>query len=329
MQFSKSKLYGISNKKYLSELINIENRKLNNVDKHFIPNEFTIVSNKNRKVFDADSQHKYALKRIVKLLNVLEFPKYIYGGIPGNSYVDNATHHLENNFFLLIDITNFFPSTSDSYVFDFFFNKMQQSVDIAKILTNLATVVSDGKRHLPQGYPSSPILSVLSYLEMYKELNQFAEKNLLTFSAYIDDFTFSSKSFIHPSKVQKVAQIINKYDLNVNKEKTKLVKSKYTNITGVIIDNDVRKAPNSLHKMMFENYLELLNMIKKPTSYNKDQFINSCNKFHGYLSSIKSIEKNNKLHHYYQVLNYVKNTFDVPTSKSRKQQHFKKKYVPD
>lgn len=68
---------------------------------------------------------------------------------------------------------------------------------------------SGNSRFLPQGYSTSPMLSFLAYHKMYDRLNTFAEKNNLTFSAYYDDFTFSSNEFIPKYCMKEAIKIIN------------------------------------------------------------------------------------------------------------------------
>ncbi|EJF3065464.1 hypothetical protein M8F40_002467, partial [Listeria monocytogenes] len=182
MDFTKSKLYGVSNKKYLSELLQLELKTLKNVDNYYeVQPFFKEVNGKNRELYNPSEAHKRALKNIVKKLSYIGFPNYVCGGIPLVGYVDNASRHLEKEYLLLLDITNFFPSTKDSYVYDFFHNTMSQSEDIAKILTNLTTVKKDGERFLPQGFSTSPMLSFLSYHQMYEELDKFSKSNNFTF----------------------------------------------------------------------------------------------------------------------------------------------------
>lgn len=217
MAFSTSKLYGVLNKKYLSELLQLELKILKNVDQYYTVHPFKKkTNNKIRELYNPSNKHKRALKRITRYLNDLDFPDYLCGGIQNVSYVDNASRHLNKNYMLVVDIANFFPSTRDSYVYAFFYNSLNQPPDITKILVNLTTAQMNNHRHLPQGYSSSPILSFLAYYKMYQELHEFSLGNNLTFSAYYDDFTFSSDNFIAPKRRREVIKIIKKYDLKIN-----------------------------------------------------------------------------------------------------------------
>ncbi|EOF60595.1 hypothetical protein SE1_00564 [Enterococcus hirae EnGen0127] len=184
MDFSNTKLYSISNKKYLSELLHLELKTLKKVDQFYTVAPFIKkVNGKERILYNPSFDHKIALKKIVKMLGFIGFPDYLCGGIPNVSYISNASRHLNQQNLLLLDIKDFFPSTSDSYVYNFFKNTLNQSTDIAKIMVYLTTVKSENNcaRFLPQGYSTSPIISFLAYYRMYEQLNDFALRNNLVF----------------------------------------------------------------------------------------------------------------------------------------------------
>ncbi|MGH1648526.1 reverse transcriptase family protein [Enterococcus gilvus] len=330
VDFYNTKLYGVSNKKYLSELLHLEKSTLKKIDKFYEVKPFLKkVNKKERLLYNPSMQHKIALKRIVKMLSFIGFPDYLCGGIPEVSYVTNASRHLEKNNLLLLDITNFFPSTKDSYVYDFFLNTLNQSTDIAKIMVNLTTAKSeDGDyRFLPQGYSTSPMLSFFAYHKMYERLNTFAERNDLTFSAYYDDFTFSSKDFIPKYHMKEAIKIIEDYGLSVNEKKTKLVKVNHTKITGVVVHEDKMSIPKGLFKKTYEHYLTLLDMDENTGNYTQDNFIDTCNKMQGCLAAIQSVEPERNLEHYKNMIRYIRNKYDVPVERKKKDKYFRKKKV--
>lgn len=332
MDFTKTKLYGISNKKYLSELLHLDLSTLKRTEKYYEVKPFPkYVNGKKRMLYNPDIKHKNALKKIVKMLGFVEFPEYLCGGIPEVSYVTNAGRHLNKKNLLLLDITDFFPSTKDSYVYDFFKNTLKQSEDIAKIMVNLTTAkrLEDNTRFLPQGYSTSPMLSFFSYYRMYEELNKFAIRNNYTFSAYYDDFSFSSEKFIQKSKKREVVKIVNKYSLNVNAKKTKIIKINHTKITGVMVHKNILKAPKSLFKKTHEYFLMLLDMDYNTENYTKEDFIDICNKLQGCLSAIQSIERERNLEYYKNKLKYVRKKYDIPIEKSKKDISFKNIEVKD
>lgn len=298
MNFKKCILYGISNKKRLAELLNVEKYKLKNIRENYVPFKMEKnVNGKVRELFNADSEHKRILKRLVKFLKKIEIPNYIHGGIPGRSYVSNVALHIKNKYGIIVDISNFFPSTDDSNVFNFFYNDLKQSTDIAKILTNLTTVTNGSKSFLPQGFPTSPILSFLAYHKMYKQLNHFAELHGYSFSAYYDDLTFSSKKRIPKKHKDNIINIIESYNLSINKRKTKVRNLDYSKITGCVIRNNELKAPRKLQKETYDLYQKL-----HDKDYLPSELLSLVRSFQGKVMAIKMIEKDRKFPNYMKLI---------------------------
>lgn len=303
VNFNDCKLYGITNKKYLSQLLHIELKKLKNIESHYSTSPFQKKSpngKKERTLYNPHPEYKKILKRLDSLLKQLPPPEYIYGGIKYRSYVMNASMHKGKEYLLCVDIKNFFPSTSDDYVYKFFKNKLCMSDDIAKICTLLTTepLPDSNKRHLPQGYSTSPYLSFLSYFDMYNGIYKVATNAGMTFSCYYDDFTFSSSTFINKSFKNTVINIIKEHGLQVNKDKTRLykVKNKGIKITGSIIHDGELKSPNKLQKNMYDTFQDLILIYEyEPFAINK--LTTMYNKVQGIKIAIKSIEKNRDFAH--------------------------------
>ncbi len=158
---------------------------------------------------------------------------------------------------------------------------------------------------------------------MYEELNSFANKNDLTFSAYYDDFSFSSNKFIPKTYKREAVQIINKYGLSVNQTKSKVIKINHSEITGVIVHKDTISTPKSLFKKTHKYYLKLLDMDINTSMYTQDLFIDTCNRIQGCIAAIQSVEPERNLEHYKNKLKYIRNKYDVPVEKRKKHRHFK------
>lgn len=306
MDFSKSILYGISNKKWLSELLQIEKSKLVNIKTHITEVPFTkVVNGKSREFYNAEKNHKRSLKLIVKYLQKISIPTYIHGGVPRKSYVTNVESHSENKFAVIVDISNFFPSTNAQKVFNFFRYDMNQAPDIAKILTDLTTVSKDEHAFLPQGYPTSPILSFFAYYHMYENLMRYAQNNGLVFSAYYDDLTFSSKKPIPKRCLKDIIKIIESFNLKVNKGKSKVSKIDYTKITGCVIVKGKLKAPRKLQKETYDLYKYLEN-----NDLSDEELLPLLKKFVGKISAIQSIEKERQFPNYFKLIENMKSELE-------------------
>ncbi|KAB7706551.1 RNA-directed DNA polymerase [Bacillus aerolatus] len=303
VDFKLSKLYGINNKKYLSELLKVELSKLKDIETHFSTTPFYQKNQKGkrRRLYNPHPDYKKVLQRLNIHLSRIVAPDYVLGGIKKRSYVMNANLHKENDYFLLLDLKDFFPSTRDNHVYYFFRNKLKMSQDIAKICTLLTTEPSEDRtfRHLPQGYSTSPYLSFLSYFDMYNGIKNISDNQNIIFSCYYDDLTFSSKKRISFKFKETISNIVADYHLTINKDKTRFYtkKRKVIKITGAIINKgQLLKAPNSLQKKMYIYFKELTQKTQQ-RPVEKEHIIKLCNKVIGCLTAIQHIEPKREFPH--------------------------------
>lgn len=296
VDFSKSRLYGVQSKKVLSKLLKIDLYKLDDIDKYYFTPLFKkeFPNGKVRDLYNPSKEYKRILNRTNLLLQEIVPPAYVFGGVKNRDYILNASIHKGNSFFLLLDIENFFPSTNGYNVYTFFRYKLNMSKDVAKILMLLTTEPNPDdpkRRHLPQGYPTSPYLSFLSYFDMYNGIYSIASKNKIIFSCYYDDLTFSSPFFISKGFKKRVISIIECYGLKVNRKKTRFIKNNHgLKVTGAVIADDQLRAPNRLQHKMFNYFQELMNAYVNGT-HDAATLIKLCNKVQGCISAIRSIEK--------------------------------------
>lgn len=217
-------------------------------------------------------------KRIKTLLGKIEVPDNVFSGVKGKSYSDNAKLHLGNNLRNLykIDLTAFFPSISRETVYQFFFEDLNCSPDVAAILTNLTTIdltIFDVKEiveiydflekknvkcfnHLISGAPTSQILSYLVNHKMFDELQNLSDRFGATMSIYVDDIVFSSEHQISSDFRKSILFVVKKYNYQVSKKKVKGYSKNYPKlVTGVIIGKDGKATvKNSLRKKVVDEY---------------------------------------------------------------------------
>jgi len=334
MQFNSSKLYGLSNKKLLADILNIDKKSLKNVSLEFVPYklppQLSTINGKQRDIYNPNDEHKKALRRLVRLLMQVGLPSYVFGGIKEKSHIQNAAIHKANRYLMFIDIQNFFPSTLDSYIYDLFKRKFQMADDIAKILTDFVTIPCEKKegRYLPQGYPTSPILSYLAYEDMYNELAIVAAENEMIFSCYYDDLTFSSNKFINKSVKRSCYRIIEEYQFKIHPIKSKLMVKKGVVVTGVFLDDIGEvKAPKKLLKKLQESYEKVKQMDGRPSEFTKINFVDELNKLQGLISAVKSIENNRKIDLFLNELKYIRKKYNVPYRKNDVKKYFKTEYA--
>lgn len=238
------------------------------------PKDYT--SKKYRRFTDVKEPRKTALKQLNKYLSELRIPNYVFATTDGG-YVKNANRHKGNTSFLLIDIASFYPNCKFKYVKNFFMSgagfKMKN--DLAQRMAELVTIPSYNKkvRIIPQGFPTSTLISFFSYRQMFAELNKLALEYRLVFSTYVDDVTFSTKDdkFDFESIIEKIDDILNRYGHSRKIEKTQIChldNGECPTITGIWIKRYKVRASSKMYRKMIYNYRWLIsNPINSATTY--------------------------------------------------------------
>ncbi len=238
------------------------------------PKDYT--SKKYRRFTDVKEPRKTALKQLNKYLSELRIPNYVFAKTDGG-YVKNANRHKGNTSFLLIDIASFYPNCKFKYVKNFFMSgagfKMKN--DLAQRMAELVTIPSYNKkvRIIPQGFPTSTLISFFSYRQMFAELNKLALEYRLVFSTYVDDVTFSTKDdkFNFESIIEKIDDILNRYGHSRKTEKTQIChldNGECPTITGIWIKRYKVRASSKMYRKMIYNYRWLIsNPINSATTY--------------------------------------------------------------
>lgn len=238
------------------------------------PKDYT--SKKYRRFTDVKEPRKTALKQLNKYLSELRIPNYVFAKTDGG-YVKNANRHKGNTSFLLIDIASFYPNCKFKYVKNFFMSgagfKMKN--DLAQRMAELVTIPSYNKkvRIIPQGFPTSTLISFFSYRQMFAELNKLALEYRLIFSTYVDDVTFSTKDdkFDFESIIEKIDDILNRYGHSRKTEKTQIChldNGECPTITGIWIKRYKVRASSKMYRKMIYNYRWLIsNPINSATTY--------------------------------------------------------------
>ncbi|VDH03629.1 reverse transcriptase family protein [Bergeyella zoohelcum] len=227
---------------------------------------------------------KLLLVRTQKALSVIfticmEIHPKAMGFTEGKSVVTNAQLHIGKNYVYNIDLKDFFHSFKKWQIKRIFTQtSFQFSEEIANCLTNLcvyALAIDDKKEFvLPQGAPTSPILTNILCRKMDIALDKLAKKYKATYSRYADDITFSSNKavFNNPNFLQELEAIIHKNKLQINPKKTRLQKkSERQEVTGITVNeklNTTRKYVKQIRMWLY--LIEKYGVEKAETIFRKD-----------------------------------------------------------
>ncbi len=208
------------------------------------------------------------LKLIQKCLNLVFRAIYIpskqaTGFTQGKSIVDNAGVHTNQKYILSIDLKDFFSSIEQRRIWGrlqhppFNLNKKEGRLHLANLISSLCChplVVdwfdpvnnqwtSRELNVLPQGAPTSPLLSNAICQRLDFVLNAVAKRFRLKYSRYADDLTFSAmeKVFTPSGEVmQEIRRVIAQEGFTINEEKVRIQGQAYRQeVTGLVVNEKV------------------------------------------------------------------------------------------
>lgn len=222
------------------------------------------------------------LKQIQLCLNIIlkgiYFPhEHAYGFITGKSIVDNARMHIGQLYIYNIDLKDFFPSIDQARVWGrlqyppFCLDTKRNCQHIANMIAALCCHSMNVERKdkngewvkikqnvLPQGAPTSPLLTNIICERLDYLLSAVAKRFGLRYSRYADDITFSSMHNVYQKNsdfLKEIHRIITEQRFTIKESKTRLQKEGYRQeVTGIIISkklNVPQRYVKALRKWLY------------------------------------------------------------------------------
>jgi RNA-directed DNA polymerase len=201
----------------------------------------------------------------------------------GASPIVCARRHLGARWLVKIDIHDFFESIGERRVY-FVFRDCGYQPLIAFELARLCTRISTGDSvhdarwqvpphrrldgipayatpimgHLPQGAPTSPLLSNLVSIALDEAILKIANKYQVTYTRYSDDLTFSTGArFSHAlskTMLQDVEHVLLAFGHAVHKKKTRISPPGSRKIVlGLLVDAEKPKLPRNVRKRISDH----------------------------------------------------------------------------
>ena len=137
-----------------------------------------------------------------KLLPVLQnhyaTPPNAHGFVSDRSVVSNAKVHANQNLVLNIDLEDFFPSVNFGRVRGLF---MAAPFHMGPAAATVCAQICTHRNGLPQGAPTSPVLSNFAASTLDRMLKRLARSNRMRYSRYADDITFSTSQPAFPPRI--------------------------------------------------------------------------------------------------------------------------------
>jgi RNA-directed DNA polymerase len=118
-----------------------------------------------------------------------------HGFIPARSILTNAKAHAGQRLVFNVDLKDFFPTINFGRVRGLFMAApFHMGAPAATVLAQICTL----KNGLPQGAPTSPVLSNFIATALDRRLTRLARDNGVRYSRYADDITFSTSQNAFP-----------------------------------------------------------------------------------------------------------------------------------
>jgi RNA-directed DNA polymerase len=139
---------------------------------------------------------KRAQSKLAHILQIVYQSKdVVHGFIEDRNIVSNARVHAGRRYVLNVDLKDFFPSIHFGRVQGLFEGwPYKRPPEVAFVIARLSC--SPGT--LPQGAPTSPIISNMICAEMDDDLRRLAGANHCSYTRYADDLTFSTDEKVFP-----------------------------------------------------------------------------------------------------------------------------------
>jgi RNA-directed DNA polymerase len=135
-----------------------------------------------------DKRLKFLQRKLADKLTELYRPRNpVHGFVAERSVKTNALVHLHRRFVVNIDLKDFLPTISQNRV-----EGMLSSLGIDARVAEIIARICCNNGHLPQGAPSSPVLSNMICFRLDKKLMGIAKEARCIYTRYADDITLSS-----------------------------------------------------------------------------------------------------------------------------------------
>lgn len=187
-------------------------------------------------------------RKLADILNcVYKIKPAAHGFVIDKDIATNAKNHVKRKYVFNMDLENFFEQIHFGRIRGML---MKPPYSIGGEAALVIAQIACYKGRLPQGAPTSPILTNMICAPLDTQLTKLARKYNLRYSRYADDITFSSKEEFPKEIVytdfgrvyigKEVEEIISKNSFIINQKKTRVFDNrKRQEVTGLVVNQFV------------------------------------------------------------------------------------------
>ncbi|MBC1516942.1 reverse transcriptase domain-containing protein [Listeria immobilis] len=223
-----------------------------------------------REIKTPNNNLKLIQKKLAYILSLnYKMHKSAFGFIKNKSIIDNANLHINKRWVFNFDLEDFFHQFNQGRVIGLLRKYYKFNNTVAGILAEICCY----ENTLPQGAPTSPILSNILSFELDREFQKECRKYDCTYSRYVDDISISTNKFYFPKKLAyknsqeetilgEISQtILDKTSFKVNQKKVYLRhETQHQNVTGLVVNEGVnvsrtyiKRIRATLHNLRVSN----------------------------------------------------------------------------
>lgn len=250
-----------------------------------------------------NNELKYVQKKLAQLLYKEQqrlwdekkiSPNVSHGFEKNKTIITNAKIHRNKRYLLNLDLEDFFQSFHFGRVMGYF--EKNENFKLDKKMAATIAQITCYKGTLPQGSPTSPVITNLICQILDFKLLHVAKKYKLDYTRYADDLTFSTnnKHFLESKEdfSKEIEEIISKSGFKINGKKTRLqYSSSKQKVTGLVVNQKI-----NVDTVYFRNTKAMAYSLYTKNKFFIDNTEGSIAQLEGRFSFINSIDKyNNKL----------------------------------
>lgn len=223
-----------------------------------------------------DCQLKKLQKNLQKnFLDKLPVCPSAKGFVKGSSYVDFLEEHIGHEYFLRMDIRNFFDSITKELLDESLKNFVQDEEEINSVLEETGYSEKESRirkdiielctwgGRAPQGFLTSPAVSNLVFRRLDQRIRKYCRayqkerKREIFYTRYADDLLFSAQGFDFKENKnfkRMIGHILADYGFSCNEKKTIYQKGQVS-LSGYVIHEDVhlsRKKLRNINEVIYQ-----------------------------------------------------------------------------
>lgn len=211
----------------------------------------------------------------------------------GKGIISNAFIHKNKKYIINVDLKDFFDSFHFGRVRGFF-NKnkyFEFPIEVSTIIAQL--VCYKGK--LPQGAPTSPMITNLICNVLDYKLLSLAKKYKLDYTRYADDLTFSTNDKRIVEKydefINELKRVIIRNGFSINESKTRFIyKDSKQTVTGLVVNRKI-----NVDRKFYKATRAMANSLYKNGEFYIEGELGSLNQLEGRFAFIDEIEHYNNI----------------------------------